>query len=182
MSHVVQRHVAVDPVVSQLVGHNSPSGIVHKNVKTALGVLDLLRDFLDALPVTQVALHPDSAFGRGISHILGDGLCGTVDDILRHGEDVELGDVVGKKCMGDAKPDALAASCHDGNFSSQIWCLLKSELVGSKLSSQASQVLREGILKCDDMLFLRFERTNDCPEKSYFDLVSNRCHFSFVNL
>lgn len=114
MSHVVYGHVTVDAVVSELVGHDAPRGIVHQNIKTIRVVLDLLRYLLDALPVTHVALKPFRALGLVGTEVFRDGILGAVNNVLGDGEDVNLGDVVLEEGVRDAVADALAAASDDG--------------------------------------------------------------------
>ena len=56
MAHVIDSHVSVDAVRSELVGHDPASGAVDQDVETVCGVCDLFCDARDGFPVAHVGL------------------------------------------------------------------------------------------------------------------------------
>lgn len=131
MAHMVDSHMAIYTIVGELISHDASPSVVDDNVEPIRCVLDLLSDILDLLPVTQVALQPGDSLGRVVSHFLGHGLSGAVDDVLGDGEDEELGDVATEQSVCHAEAYTLAAPGHDGNFAGQVWSLLETELASA---------------------------------------------------
>ena len=87
-------HMTIDPVVCQLVGHDSSGGIVDEDVQPVCLLLDDVCCLNYLRPLAQIALEPDNFLGCCLTHFLFDGINGTINDIFGNGEDEDFGDVV----------------------------------------------------------------------------------------
>ena len=86
--------MAIDPVVCQLVCHDSPRGVVDQDVQPVCLFLDDVGGLDDLAPVAQVALKPDYFLGCCFAHFFSNCVERIVDDIFGEGEDEELCDIM----------------------------------------------------------------------------------------
>lgn len=146
MAKVVHRHVSIDAVVCELIGHDSAASVVDENIQTIGRVLDLLGGFLGLGPVTQVTLDPDGAVGYFLAKFLGERLVGVVDNVFGHGEDVQLFDIMTEQNVGDAVANTLAATGHNSDLAFQAWDIVKREPSCTELFGWATKVFGNGVL------------------------------------
>ena len=101
---------------------------------------------------------------------------------MRHGQDVELGDAMLKKCVRDAVANALAAPYHDSDFAREVGCVaVEGELVRGELVGKAAKVLGNGILgrMCEYSGYLRRKSTSThLSVCAYFGEINERRHGS----
>lgn len=129
VADMVDSHVPVYAVGGQFGRHDASTRIIDEDIEPVSVALDGLGDFLDAEPVTEIALHPDRAVSFVLAQLLCHGIFGALDDLLGDGEDVDLGDVVLQERVRDAEADTLAASRYDGNFPREIRAVVEFELM-----------------------------------------------------
>jgi len=116
MAHMVDGHMFVNTVVSLLRCHDSTTAVVHQDIEPIRVLLDRLRDMHCASPVTQIALHPNDTICLVLPKLLGNCHFCALDRVLRHGQHIDLGNVVLQECVDNAEADALTATRYDGDF------------------------------------------------------------------
>lgn len=130
MAHVVHSHVPVDAVLSELIGHDTPSGVVDQDIQAISRILDLLSHILHLLPIAQVTVQPLGLVSSSLTHFFGNRRLGAINHFFGGGQDEDVGDVVLQKGVGDAVADTLTAAGDDGDFSREIRDIVEGELMG----------------------------------------------------
>lgn len=120
MTHRVQRHVSIDTIIGKLIRHDPPRRIIHKNIQSIRGPLDLLPSILHLLPIGHIALDPFRPISLLLTEFLRNSPFSACDDLLRDGEDEDFGDVVLEERVGHAVADALASAGYNGDFAGLI--------------------------------------------------------------
>ena len=109
--------MAVDAIVTELVRHDSPSGISNQDVDLIGALCDFVGRSFDCMPVGHVALEPSDAFCSFFSHLFADGFERILDDILGHGNDVKALDILFEKSMGASIANSYTGSDFTGTWS-----------------------------------------------------------------
>ena len=146
VAEMIQSHVSIDAVVSELVRHDAPASIVDEDIQAVRRVLDLVGDFADFLPVTEVAVLPDGLVSRSLAEVLGYGLLGALDHILGHRKDEELADVVLEQRVGDSVSNTFTSPRDYRHLARLVGRLLQTELVRGELWSNTAEVFSKSVL------------------------------------
>ena len=114
--------MAVDTVIRQLVGHDSPCCIVEQDVQSVGRVADLLGHSRDRGPVRQVAVDPLCLVCLVLSQFLSYRLLCSLYDLLGQREDIDLLDVVLEKGVACSIADALRDVDQHGSIDTSGAC------------------------------------------------------------
>ena len=107
VAHVVERHVAIDAVGGELVGHDAAAGVVDQDVDAVGLVGDSVGGFFGLLEVGQIAPKPGHFLRRLFAHLLCDCAERVLDHVLGQRDDEQLLDAVSEESVRASIPNTL---------------------------------------------------------------------------
>lgn len=117
----------VNPVIGQLICHDTPASVVDQDVDPIGTARDLVRCLLHFLPVCKVAFQPSNLLRRLLSHLFLDGIDRTIDHFFGTGEDEEFLEAVGEKCVAGTVTNPFRSTGDDGNFALEVGRIIEVE-------------------------------------------------------
>jgi len=116
VTEVVDGQVKIDAVLVQLSGHDSTAGVVNEDVDSVGLRSDLCGDLAGLHPVGKITLLPDELLACLGSKLFLDCVQGFVGDLLSHGGDEKLGDVLREQGVSASETDTFAATSDNGDL------------------------------------------------------------------